>query len=157
MIVEDKQGRIKCSFIEIKLPFQQGASWSSTENNRFIKTKASLAREPRGSNMQSHLKLGRWSHDNQDQELKRALLLYCFLSKDTTAAGSWLTALLMDVKGSWKQNVPSWTFFLECKHVYTDSLKSEHPHGYCSGMCAISYLLGWENRQHLWLGGNQKE
>lgn len=59
MIVEDKQERIKCSFIEIELPFQQEASCSSTDSNRFIRRKASLARKPRGSDMQPHLlKLG---------------------------------------------------------------------------------------------------
>lgn len=91
MIVEDKRERIKCSFIEIELPFQQEASCSST--NRFIRRKASLAMKPRGSDPQPHLlKLGRWSHDNQDQSVKKsrsnsALFLGCFLAKDATAAG----------------------------------------------------------------------
>lgn len=71
MIEEDEGERIKCSSVETELPFQQEAS-SSTENNSFIR-RASLPRKPHGSDSQPHLlKLWRWSHDNQDQRLKRA-------------------------------------------------------------------------------------
>jgi len=81
MIAEHKRERIKCSFIDIELPFQQEAS-SSTEKNRFIRRKGSLARKPYGSSTQPHLlKLGRWSHDDQDQRLKRAgAILLCFFA-----------------------------------------------------------------------------
>lgn len=81
MIVEDKRERIKCSFIEIELPFQQEASCSSTNSNRFIRRKASLARKPRGSEMQPHLlKLGGGLMITRTRGFKRAgvILLPCF-------------------------------------------------------------------------------
>lgn len=167
MIVEDKWERIKCSFIEMELPFQQEASCSSTENNRFIRRKASLARKPPGSDAQPRLlKLGRWSHDNQDQRLKRAgVILLCFF------AVSYQRKLLKqadDLQHYWgmsKASPGSRMYFLGhsslrvntfrntvkiiplffAQHIHTKrfSLKSEHPHGYCGDTCVTSYLLIW--------------
>lgn len=160
MIVEDKQERIKCSFIEIELPFQQGASWFSTGNNRFIRRKASLAREPHGSDMQPHLlKLGRWSHDNQVQELKGALLLTV----------SYQRTLLQEADGlkhcwwMWKApeskmcspGPPFWSAnmfrntmkitplsFTQHMHAKTDNLTS--PSMWLLWWRVISYLLAWD-------------